>query len=262
MQLFPRFIGMVHLAPLPGSPASSLTLEECEQRAVDDARTLAAGGADALIIENFGDAPFRPRRVDPHTVAIMTRIAIAILESVEVPIGINVLRNDGVSALGIALASGASFIRVNILSGVMATDQGLITGEADELMRLRRSLGAEQVRVFADVLVKHAAPVGDTTITDAVEDAILRARADAVIVSGSATGKPASLEDLHEAVRAAGKTPVYIGSGATADTVQQFIPPAHGAIIGTSLKKEGDVNQPVDIERVRRVAGAIDGRST
>lgn len=254
---FPRFIGMVHLPPLPGSPRSTMSLEACEQRALDDARALAEGGADALIVENFGDAPFRSGRVDAHTVASMTRIALRIRESVGIDIGINVLRNDSLSALGIALAVGASFIRVNILSGVMATDQGLLAGEADELMRLRRLLDATDIRVFADVLVKHAMPLGNQSMTDAVEDATQRGLADAVIVSGSATGKPAEVDDVLEAIRAAGDRLVYIGSGATPDSVSQFIPPAFGAIAGTSLKHDGDVSAPVDVSRVAAFAAAM-----
>ena len=250
----PRFIGMVHLPPLPGSPRSSMSIAECEQNAIADARALAAGGADGMIIENFGDAPFRAGRVDPHVIASMTRIALRIREVVDLPLGINVLRNDGIAALGIAQSVGASFIRVNILSGVMATDQGLITGEADDLMRLRRSLRATGIKVIADVLVKHALPFPGATISDAVDDAIERGLADAVVVSGSATGKPASSDDFREAVEAARYVPVYVGSGATAETISDLMPPAYGAIIGTALKFGGDVSSPVDPKRVSELA--------
>lgn len=250
---------MVHLPPLPGSPQSSLPLSACEESAVRDAVALADGGADGLIIENFGDAPFRPGRVDPHTVASMTRIGLRIRTEVDLSIGVNVLRNDALSALGIALAIGASFIRVNILSGAMATDQGLITGEADQLMRLRRELGASGIRVMADVLVKHAAPLAPQTIEDAVEDIIVRGLADAVIVSGSATGKATSLSELQRAREAALGTPVYIGSGATADTIPSLMPPAYGVIAGTSLKTDGNVQAAVDTARVRAFARAVAG---
>ena len=254
MTQLPRFIGMVHLPPLPGSPRSSLTVEECEQAAIADALALEAGGADGIIVENFGDVPFRSGRVDPHTVASMTRIALRISEVVDLPLGINVLRNDAISALGVAQAVGASFIRVNILSGVMATDQGLITGDADALMRLRHSLGATGVKVIADVLVKHAVPFPGTSMTDAVEDAIERGLADAVVISGSATGKSADRGELSDAVDAAGKVPVYVGSGASAETISELTPPAYGAIVGTALKVGGAVTAPVDRIRVSEFA--------
>lgn len=254
MDGFPRFIGMVHLPPLPGAPKSRLSIDACEQHALADARRLAEGGAEALIIENFGDAPFRPGAVDAHTVAAITRIAASIRRAVDIPIGINVLRNDAAAALGIALAAGAQFIRVNIHTGVMATDQGLIAGRADQTLRLRRALDAEHIRIFADVLVKHATPLGVPTMTDAVEDAIERGLADAIIVSGSATGKATSPPDVAEAVNAAGSVPVYVGSGATIETLPTLIPPAYGAIIGTGLKERGDVHAPVDPARVRAFA--------
>ena len=254
MDDFPRFIGMVHLPPLPGAPRSRLSIDACEQHALTDARSLAEGGADALIIENFGDAPFRPGTIDAHTVAAMTRIAATIRRAIDIPIGINVLRNDAAAALGIAVAVGAQFIRVNIHTGVMATDQGLIAGRADETLRLRRALDADSIRIFADVLVKHATPLGSPAMTDAVEDAIQRGLADAIIVSGSATGKATDPADLAAAVEAASDVPVYIGSGATLETLPALIPPAHGAIIGTGLKENGNVHAPVDPARVRAFA--------
>jgi membrane complex biogenesis BtpA family protein len=174
---------------------------DCIESAVRDAIALETGGVDSLIVENFGDAPFRATSVDAHTVASMTRVVQAVRESVSIPIGVNVLRNDAAAALGIALACDAQFIRVNIHTGVMATDQGIVAGRADETMRLRRQLGAEHILVFADVLVKHASPIGQTSLTEAVEDAIQRGLADAVIVSGIATGKPAEPDDVRASRR-------------------------------------------------------------
>ena len=245
---------MIHLRALPGAPLHSISIAECEEIAVEDARALESGGATAAIIENFGDAPFRAHRVEAHTIAVMTRIARTIGKATSLQLGINVLRNDGLAALGIAQAVGATFIRVNILTGTMATDQGVISGEADRLMRLRKQLGAEHIAVMADVLVKHASPVAPTTMTSAVEDAVQRGLADAVIVSGSATGKPVDRNDVERATSAAGSIPVFVGSGATATALTDLIPPAYGAIIGTGLKLDGVVSNPVDVHRVREIA--------
>lgn len=249
---------MVHLPALLGSPGASLPLEALQERAVGDARTLVAGGVDALIIENFNDVPFRSGSVEPHTVAAMTRVALAVRGAVTCPIGINVLRNDALAALGIALASGANFIRVNIHTGAMLTDQGVITGRADETLRVRAALRAEHIGIFADVLVKHAVALGPLDIASAVEDTVLRGLADAVIVSGTATGKPASLDDVRSAVSVAAGTPVYIGSGVSAANVGQLVPPAEGVIVGSSLKAGGDVHAPVDEGRVRELRRALD----
>src|SRR5437764_8017935 len=133
--LFPRrpaIVGMVHLLPLPGSPRWAGSLEEVLRRAVEDARALAEGGVDGVMVENFGDTPFYPEQVPPETVAAMTRAARAVVEAVGVPVGVNVLRNDAAAALGIAVAVGARFIRVNVHTGAMWTDQGLLQGRAHE----------------------------------------------------------------------------------------------------------------------------------
>ncbi len=257
LDTFPRFIGMVHLPPLPGAPLSRLSVAECEAYALRDTASLVKGGADALIVENYGDTPFRGSRVDAHTIAVMTRITAAIRKNVSIPIGVNVLRNDAAAALGIAVACDAQFIRVNVHTGTMVTDQGIVSGEPDRTMRLRRELNAGHILVFADVLVKHGSPLGVLSVGDAVEDAIHRGLADGVIVSGSATGKPTGLTDVQEAVSAAGDVPVYVGSGATIDSIHTLIPPAYGAIVGTGLKNGGRVEAPVDASSVREFARRI-----
>jgi uncharacterized protein len=252
-----RLIGVVHLPALPGSPRASQPLAASIKQGVEDARALAAGGADGIIVENFHDVPFRADRADPYTVAAMTAAALAIRAAVECPIGINVLRNDAASALGIALAADAQFIRVNVHTGAMLTDQGIIEGRADETLRIRRALGAEHIRIFADVLVKHAVALGPLTIEDAARDAVERGLADAIVVTGGATGSEAARRDVERAVSAT-VAPVYVGSGVTAANVNQFVPPALGVIAGSSLKCGGKVAAPVDAGRVRELRTAID----
>jgi membrane complex biogenesis BtpA family protein len=251
-----RLIGVVHLPALPGSPRASVPLEAVIEHAVRDAQALESGGADAIVVENFNDYPFRAERVEAHTVAAMTAACLAIRAAVSCDVGINVLRNDAAAALGIAAAVGGRFIRVNVHTGAMLTDQGIITGRADETMRLRRALGADHIQVFADVLVKHAVPLGPLTLEDAVRDAAGRGMADAIIVTGGATGDAATREDVVRAAAVA-PVPVYVGSGVTADNVRCVVPPAAGIIVGTALKDAGDVNRPVNVERVRALRAAL-----
>ncbi|CAN5692598.1 BtpA/SgcQ family protein [soil metagenome] len=253
------FVGMIHLPALPGSPQSEFSVRECIDLALRDADALQAGGVDGIIVENFFDVPFRPGRVDPHTVAAMARICSKVREQVSCRIGVNVLRNDALSALGIAVASEADFIRVNIHSGAMLTDQGIIQGEADETLRLRRYLDAGHIQIFADVLVKHAISLGALTIDDAVRDATERGLADAIVVTGVATGQATLAEEVARAVAAAGSVPVYAGSGVTAENVINIAGPAHGVIVGTWLKIDGEVSNPVDEQRVHRLRAALDG---
>jgi len=256
-QLFPSLpalIGVVHLLPLPGSPRWEGDWKTLERRAVEDARTLVEAGANGVIVENFGDAPFYARRVEPVTVAAMSVIVRAVQEAIEarVPVGVNVLRNDAIAALAVAVASGASFIRVNVHTGVMATDQGILEGEAARTLRERARWRAE-VAIFADVWVKHAVPIGEgATLERAAEDTYRRGLADALIVTGAATGLPASLDDVRRVREAVPEAPVLVGSGVDESNVGSVAESAHGLIVGTCLKENGDVYRPVDAKRAYR----------
>ena len=245
-------IGMVHLRALRGSPRFDGDSQAVIVEALRDAEALAGGGIDALMMENYGDTPFYPGRVPAGVVAEMTAVACRIKDRVKKPLGINVLRNDGRSALAVAQAAGAAFIRVNVLCGARVADQGILESIAHDLLRDRKRLGAEQVRVFADVDVKHSAPLGVArSLADEVADTVHRGLADAVIVSGSGTGRATDPEHVRAVKAAAGEVPVYVGSGVTAGTVAQFLPHADGFIVGTAFKHGGVASEPVEVERVR-----------
>ena len=249
-------IGVVHLLPLPSSARWQGDFQAVIARAEQEATALASGGAHGLIVENFFDAPFPKSQVDPAVVSAMSIIVQRLKHLVTIPIGINVLRNDARSALAIATCTRVNFIRVNVLTGVMATDQGVIEGDAHNLMRYRRELGSD-VKVLADVLVKHASPVGSPNLTTAVEDTIQRGLADGIILSGWATGRPPSLEDLELARAAADETPVFVGSGANWDNVGELMRHADGAIVSSSLKRRGKIEEPIDPVRVRQFVTAL-----
>ena len=245
-------IGMLHAPPLPGSSGYEGSFAATRHAVLRDAEALIEGGVDGLMFENFGDAPFYPDRVPAVTVAAMTSLASDLRWRFDVPLGINVLRNDGRSALAIALACGASLIRVNILCGARVTDQGLLQGIAHDLLRDRANLRATSIQIWADVDVKHSAALADVSLHDEVRDVIDRGKADAVIVSGFATGQTVDQETLRTVKRVAGVTPVIIGSGATAETIRAMAPHANGVIVGSSLKHDGLAKNPVDVRRVKR----------
>lgn len=249
-------IGVVHLLPLPTSPRWQGDLSAVIARAEQEATALAAGGVHGLIVENFFDAPFPKDQVDPVVVSAMTVVVQRLSQLVPLPIGVNVLRNDAKSAIAIAACTEAKFIRVNVLTGVMATDQGMIEGDAHTLLRYRRELGTD-VKIFADVLVKHAQPIGQPDVETAVQETIQRGLADGVILSGGMTGKPPSMEDLRLAKTAAGETPVLIGSGANWENISQLIGSADGVIVSSSLKRRGDIEQPIDPIRARQFVTAL-----
>ncbi len=251
-------LGMLHVPPLPGSPRYRGSRDEILASVLRDADALRDGGAHGLILENFGDTPFFPGRVPAHTVAAMTQLATEVRRAVSLPLGINVLRNDGRSALAIAAATGAEFIRVNILCGARLTDQGVIQGIAHDLLRDRAELNAAGVRIFADVNVKHSAPLANIPLADEVADLVHRGGADALIVSGRATGQPTDQSELRIVREAAGMVPVFVGSGVTEDNIAAMLPDAAGFIVGTGFKQDGDVAAPIDVERVRRLIRVID----
>ncbi|MBD2183663.1 MULTISPECIES: photosystem I biogenesis protein BtpA [Oscillatoriophycideae] len=248
-------IGVVHLLPLPTSARWGGSLKAAIDRAEQEATALASGGVDGIMVENFFDAPFTNGQVDPAVVSAMTLIVDRLMNLITVPIGINVLRNDARSSMAIASCVRAQFIRVNVLTGVMATDQGLIEGQAHQLLRYRRELGSD-IKILADVLVKHARPLGSPNLTVAVQDTIERGLADAVILSGWATGSPPSLEDLELARAAANGTPVFIGSGANWENISTLMQAADGAIVSSSLKRHGRRDQPIDPIRVSQFVEA------
>jgi membrane complex biogenesis BtpA family protein len=249
-------IGMVHLLPLPGSPRWHAGMDEVLERAVADAKALEGGGIDGLIVENFGDAPFCKGRVEAHTVAGMTLALEAIRDAVRIPVGVNVLRNDSRSAMAIASVIGANFIRVNVHVGAMVTDQGIVEGNAQGTMRYRRELGAD-VKVLADVMVKHAAPLGDQPIEQVARDTAYRGLADAVIVTGSGTGEPANIEDLARIREAVPDVPVLVASGVQEGNVAELLSLADGVIVGTSLKEGGITANPVDKTRVAKLMATV-----
>ncbi|WIV68073.1 BtpA/SgcQ family protein [Natrialbaceae archaeon AArc-T1-2] len=252
-------VGMVHLPPLPGSPRFDGDREAIRERALEDARTLEEGGVDAVLLENFGDAPFYPEDVPTHVVADLASVATELTEAVDLPVGVNVLRNDATAALSVAAASDASFIRVNVHVGTAATDQGLLEGQAHETLRLRERLEAD-VAILADVHVKHATPVGDDTLERAARETVERGLADGVIVSGPGTGTETALEDVARVTEtlADREVGVFVGSGVTNETIDDlFAAGADGAIVGTALKRDGETTNPVALERVRDVVDAV-----
>ena len=246
----PGVIGMLHLGPLPGSPLWGGDLAAVTAAALRDARVLREGGVRALMLENFQDIPFHPGAVPPVTVAAVTAVAAAVRrEAPDCALGINILRNDAEAALAVAVAVGAAFIRVNVHTGAAVTDQGLLEGLAWRTLRQRREFGAA-VGIIADIRVKHAAPLAPRPVADEARDLRLRGLADALVVTGAATGAGADPAELAALRLALPDCPLLVGSGVTTDNLGQFLPAADGFIVGTALKEAGDVAAPVSAARV------------
>lgn len=245
-------IGVIHLRPLPGAPRyAGEPVREIYAAAAEDARVLAAGGVDGIIVENASDMPFaRPEDIGPETVAALTAACLEVRAAVETPIGITCVANGVIPALGVAKAIGARWVRANQWVNAYVANEGLLDGPAPRAMRYRSAIGAQGVRIFADVHVKFGAHAitADRTIADQATDAEWF-DADVLIATGTRTGFPTQRGEVAE-IRKGTNLPVVIGSGLAADQVATILTIADGAIVGQWLKRDGLWWNPVDPARV------------
>ena len=251
--LFPNnkpVIGCIHMLPLPGSPTYNGDMKKVFVTALSEAEIYKLHGVDGLIIENFRDNPFFADEVPPETIAAMSAVAREVVNAFEGPVGINVLRNDAASAVAIAAATGAAFVRVNVHTGAAVTDQGIIEGRAFETLR-KRSYLQSGVLIFADVHVKHASPLGNRSVETETIENTGRGMADALITTGEATGAETSFE-LVRKVKQNTHLPVLVGSGTTFENVHKLHLLADGFIVGSYFKKDGNASNLVEADRVRQ----------
>ena len=260
-ELFGRpkaMVGMVHVAALPGTPLASQSVAAIVKAAVREAEVLVEAGFDAVMIENMHDRPYLRQAVGPEITAAMSAVLDAISRAVNVPLGVQILAGANREALAVALAGGASFIRAENFVFAHVADEGLMpTADAGQLLRYRREIGAEHVRIFVDVKKKHAAHAltADVSLADTAEAAAFFG-ADGLIVTGSATGKPASIADVRQ-VRAAVTLPVAVGSGLTPSNLADFWDPADIFIVGSYYKRDGQWHQPPDPDRLAVLMRAV-----
>jgi uncharacterized protein len=252
-------IGMVHVQALPGTPGHSMPLREVIERAVSEAKLLHEAGFDAIMLENMHDVPYLQREVGPEIVASMTAVATAVRAIVVGPLGVQILAGANHAALAVAHAVGAQFIRAEGFVYASVADEGLMSdADAGPLLRYRRTIGAEGVRVLADIRKKHCAHAitGDLDIGQYAKAAEFFG-ADGVIVTGVATGQPIRIDDLGCA-RVATRLPLIVGSGVTPDSVAGLFAYADALIVGSWYKKDGVWSNDSDAKRVRELVKAVD----
>lgn len=252
----PPIIGMVHLHALPGSPSYGGDLKDVVNKALADAQTLAEAGVDALLVENLHDYPYYPETIEPETVASVAVCAKAVAEETDLPLGINILRNSWKASLGIAAAVGAKFIRLNVLTDAMITDQGMINGAAHLVSRYRKAIGAEDVLILADLLTKHAAPIAERPVPVIAADMLKRGGADGIIIAGHDSSQPPSRDRLREIKDAIPDAPVVLGSGMTTEHAPTYAKVADGAVFGWGSKPNADMLQPVSSQMATEFADA------
>lgn len=257
MELNKTIIGMVHVAALPGTPKNSKNVKQIVSEAINDAVLLAEGGVDAIMLENMHDRPYLNRTVGPEIVSAMTAIAAELRREIALPLGIQILAGANKAALAVALASGIDFIRAEGFVFGHLADEGLMDSDAGELLRYRKQIGAEHIRIFTDIKKKHSshAVSADVSIADTAKAAEFFL-SDGVIVTGTATGEKASVEEV-KAVKKAVTIPVIIGSGIDADNIHEYLDFADAFIVGSSLKIDGNWENPVDLNRVQKLVRAV-----
>jgi membrane complex biogenesis BtpA family protein len=249
-------IGVVHLDALPGTPAASESVEAIAEEAVREARIYAAAGFQGLMIENMHDRPYLKGTVGPEVVAAMAGAGREVRRAVPLPLGVQVLAGANREALAVAHACGASFVRGEGFVFAHVADEGLIESTAGDMLRYRRAIGADEVRVFADIKKKHAAHAitADVDIEETAHAAEFFL-ADAVIVTGPATGRPANPAEVRR-VSAAARVPTLVGSGVSAENIQDYAA-ADGFIVGSSLKEGGLWSNPLDPARAQALIRAF-----
>jgi membrane complex biogenesis BtpA family protein len=252
-------VGMVHVQALPGTPFASKRAAEIVSRAVAEARQLVDAGFDAILIENMHDRPYLRHAVGPEIVSAMTAVGDAVASAIDKPLGVQILAGANREALAVATACGAAFIRAENFVFAHVADEGFMPeADAGPLLRYRRELGSEHVRIFADVKKKHAshAVTADVSLTEAAKAAVLFG-ADGIVVTGVATGEPTAVQDARE-VRAAVDLPIAIGSGITPENLPGLWEPADVFIVGSYLKHDGQWHQPLDPDRLDAMMRAVE----
>ncbi len=256
MKLFDKkaIIGMVHCRPLPGTAGWDGDVEKLHSQAVQDALTLEKAGVDALIVENMGDGPFAAT-MDIEQRMALAAVSALVAAAVKIPVGIDAAFNDYEAGLSIALAVGAVFIRVPVFVDTVVTAAGILHPCAHKLMRFRHTIGAEHIKIFADVQVKHSHMlVPSITPLESAVDAAADG-ADAIIITGAVIGMETPL-DLVRQVKEKIKLPAIVGSGFNAKNAKEQFAVADGAIVGSSLKKGGVILNPVDYDLTKALVEA------
>lgn len=244
-------MGMVHVDALPGAPRSGRAVADIARRAAEEARVLRTAGFDAVVIENMHDRPYVHGTQEPQITAAMTRAGLAVREALgDLPLGVQILSGGNREALAVALAVEAAFIRCENFVFAHVADEGLLTqAEAGPLLRYRRQIGAEHIKVLADIKKKHAshAITADVPLDEAAAAAEFFG-ADGLVITGVATGKPTAPADLALA-RKGSKLPLVVGSGASPEQLESLFRHADAVIVGSWIKAEGLWSNPVDERR-------------
>jgi len=248
-------IGMVHCLPLPTTAGFDGDYQKILDHAVQDAKTLEAAGVDAVIVENMGDTPFSAL-LNKTQVAALAAATMQVKNAVNIPVGVDAAFNDCEANLAIAAITGASFIRVPVFVDTVVFTDGIINPCAKKCMEMRKALGKEDIKILADVQVKHAHMLLPYISIEQSAKEAAENGADGIIVTGTQIGEETPI-DLIQRVKMVVKVPVYAGSGVKAGNIKEQLQIADGAIIGSSLKEGGILSNPISYDLVKEVLDGL-----
>ncbi len=249
-------IAMAHLPALPGTPRydGSVGLDQVIDRMRVDIRHLLDGGVDGIMFCNEDDRPYT-FRAGPEAVAAMTRV-VTELHPTDRPFGVDYLW-DAISALAMAKATGASFIR-EVITGTYESDMGLWSPDAAAVFRYRRQISAEDVRIFDNIAPEFASPLGSRSMAQRARSAAVSSVVDAILVSGLTAGMEPDLALIQEAKAALPPSvPVFANTGVNPRNAASLLSVADGAIVGSFFKVDGYTWNPVDPQRVRALMESV-----
>lgn len=252
-------IGVVGFPTLPGAIGyQGMQREEFIRRAVADAQAYAEAGFDALMIQNVGDLPV-PAMVGPETVAWLSALGSAIRDAVDIPLGVCVLKNDGLAGLAVAQAIGGVFVRVKVWVGAMVGAEGIVQGVAREVLQYRRAIGAEEIAIFADIHDRTGVPLAGMTLEETTHEALWFGKADGLVITGR--NEAETVEWLRRVKGVAPDVPVWAGGGATSKNMSRILEVADGVIVATAAKVDGQLLNPVDVQAAKALTlAAGEGR--
>ena len=248
-------IAMMHFPGLPGRPRHDVAggPDALLEPLARDLAVLQEAGVDGLLFCNEKDYPYQ-LKVGPEIPAAMAAVIGRLRDEVHVPFGVNILW-DPMASLALARATGAVFIR-EVLTGVYESDLGIIEPHIGDIAAYRSTIGAADVALFDNISPEFSSALGGRTLADRARGAAFL-EMDAILISGWAAGSPMAMSDLVAAKEAAPDTPVIANTGVRSEHIAEILGVADGAIVGTSLKREGVTWNPVDRERAMRLMDAV-----
>jgi uncharacterized protein len=255
----PKFLAaMIAVLPLPGSPLYAGDNQKVIDQALADLDVYKKAGVDSILFENDHDLPYIQPPLDKKGIALMTKIVKGARARFQGPMGIQVLEAANITSLEIAAEADLDYIRVEAFVFAHVGGSGVINGSAGKILRRRKELSVEHIKVFADVKKKHGSH--SLTIDLDIKDEIRQAElflADGVIVTGQFTGVNPDKNDLIKA-KSATKLPVLIGSGMSAENIQEYLPLADGFIVGSTFRKDGKFLEKLEPERLQAFMNVFD----